>query len=319
MNWRKSYVAGALSLLSGCGATDRDAPSAPQSTLFAQAWNSGLSRDEPAFQSQALDADTFVIRQSIHTTFEAPFLYLLFGKDRALLIDTGVEGAPLRPEVDRLIAAWLAANSREAIPLVVMHSHGHGDHVGGDAGFANRPETVVIGHSAAEVASFFGIADWPADISAYDLGERVVDILPTPGHHASHVMVFDRATRIMFSGDAVYPGRLYFQCENLATYKASIDRVAVFGARRNVRWLLGGHIEMKARPKELFNADDRSRRGEHALELAPSVLSDIQDALAAMGDAPRVESHDSFVLFPHPADPRGKKPPDWCLTERAGG
>jgi len=302
-------VMAALMVAHSAGA--RTAPDAPP--LFAQPWNSGLLDSEPAFHVQEIDADTFVLRQSIKTTFEAPFLYLLFGATKALLIDTGVAGADLRVEVDRLIAARLAARRQTSISLVVMHSHGHSDHVGGDIGFAGRGDTVIVGHGQSEVAAFFGIKNWPAESATLDLGGRVVDILPTPGHHDSHVMVFDRATRLLFSGDAIYPGRLYFQCAKTAVYRASIERVAAFAAGRNVRWVLGAHIEMTRAPGGLFDPSERARRDEHRLELAPSVIGAIRDAVVKMGDRPRVESYADFVVFPHPPDPRGKQPPDWCL------
>ena len=306
-------AAPALACLAACSAPH--SADVQESGLFTQVWNSGLSNKEPAYQLQAIDQDTYAIRQSIHSTFEAPFLYLIFGREKALLIDTGVEGAPLRAEVDSVIDGWLAANEQKAISLVVMHSHAHSDHVGGDAAFIDRADTVVVGHSAADVEKFFGIADWPAQSTAYDLGGRVVEIVPTPGHHPSHVMVYDRATRILFSGDAIYPGRLYFQCDRTEEYRESIDRVAAFAATRQVRWLLGAHIEMKSAPGESFESEDRARRDEHLLELRPSILEEIRQALLRMGTRVRVEAHDDFILFPHPADPRGKSPPDWCLAD----
>jgi hydroxyacylglutathione hydrolase len=315
MNTRTALFIGALviAVMTACDAAPRGATVQSTSRLFAERWNSGLSRQEPVFQTQGIDADTFAIRQSINATFEAPFLYLIFGSDKALLIDTGVEGGELRSEVETLIEAWLARNRRQGISLVVMHSHGHGDHVGGDAQFAERGNTVVVGHSAADVARFFGIQAWPEGVGTFDLGGRVVDIVPTPGHHPAHVMVFDRATGILFSGDAIYPGRLYFQCEKSAEYLASIDRVARFVATREVRWLLGAHIEMRAAPGESFQSGERARHAEHLLELPPAIVPEIQQALTKMGEQRRVEVHDDFILFPHPADPRGKKPPGWCL------
>jgi hydroxyacylglutathione hydrolase len=312
MTNRIALLAAALAL--GVGACSPASSSPQPSTLFARPWNSGVSQDEPAFQAQAIDKDTYAIRQSLHATFEAPFVYLIFGREKALLIDTGDRGAALRPEVDRLVGAWLSANRRQTIPLVVMHSHAHGDHVGGDAGFAGRPDTVVVGHAAADVARFFGIGTWPTQTAAFDLGGRIVDIVPTPGHHPSHAMVFDRGTAILFSGDAVYPGKLYFQCGMAGEYLASINRLADFAATRNVRWLLGAHIEMRAAPGQSFQSDDRVRRDEHRLELPPTVLAEIRQALLKMGSRVRVEAHDDFVLYPYPADPRGKSPPDWCLA-----
>src|SRR5689334_4671876 len=83
--------------------------------LFAP-WIGGTEASEPQMQVQRYDADTFVIRQSVKTNFEAPFLYLLFGKDRALLLDTGAGGLQVRPTVDGVIADWLKARHRASIP-----------------------------------------------------------------------------------------------------------------------------------------------------------------------------------------------------------
>jgi hydroxyacylglutathione hydrolase len=304
-----------LVTLSACSIRGEEPP-APASALFAASWNAGLSADEPRFQAQAIDEHTFAIRQAIRTTFEAPFLYLLIGQERALLIDTGDGNSGLRAEVDRLIQASPRTSSAQVFPLVVMHSHGHTDHVGADPEFAGRANTVIVGHSPTEVAEFFGIRDWPNENVSFDLGGRVVDVLPTPGHQAAHVVVFDRATRMLFTGDAVYPGILRFQCGNTAQYLSSIERVRDFASSNGALWLLGAHIEMRAAAGAYYQSPDQPRRDEHRLELAPSVLNEIAGAVRQMGDRPRVEAHDDFVLFPHPANPRGLQPPDWCDANR---
>src|ERR1700722_7340713 len=104
------------------------------SPLF-KPWINGVSVAEPQMQIQRYDDDTYVIRQSIRTNFEGPFLYVLFGSDRALLIDSGAGGLKVRPTIDRVIAEWAARHHRTSIPLVVSHSHSHGDHHQGDAEF----------------------------------------------------------------------------------------------------------------------------------------------------------------------------------------
>lgn len=281
------------------------------SHLFAERWKSGEAAAEPAWQTQAIDEGTFAIRQSIRTTFEAPFVYLVIGRDRALLIDTGVAGAGLRSEVDRLLKQRRASDGT-SLPLVVMHTHGHSDHVGGDAGFQDRPATQIVKHGRQDVVDFFGISDWPQKSATFDLGGRRLDIIPTPGHHDSHVMIYDRATRILFSGDTVYPGILRFQCAATTEYRASIDRLLAFADLHEIRWILGGHIEMKATAGAYFESQDVVRRDEHRLELPPSILREIRGSLAQMGDRPQVKAHADFLLFPHPADPRGRQPPDWC-------
>ncbi|HEX2817062.1 MAG TPA: MBL fold metallo-hydrolase, partial [Phenylobacterium sp.] len=193
-----------------------------------QPWIDGTVVAEPPMQVQRYDRDTFVIRQSVKTNFEAPFLYLLFGKDRALLLDSGAGGLKIRPTIDGVIADWLKAHHRTSIPLVVAHSHSHGDHRMGDVEFKDRPDTVVVGWTAPEVAAFFKIDDWPRDIVKFDLGGRVLDVIPTPGHHPAHIMLFDERTRLLLSGDTLYPGRLYVPADQFSAYRDSVDRVVVF-------------------------------------------------------------------------------------------
>jgi len=40
-------------------------------------------------QVQRYDDDTYILRQSIKTNFEGPFIFLFFGTERVLQIDTG--------------------------------------------------------------------------------------------------------------------------------------------------------------------------------------------------------------------------------------
>jgi glyoxylase-like metal-dependent hydrolase (beta-lactamase superfamily II) len=276
--------------------------------LFAP-WIDGTQAAEPQMQVQRYDADTFVIRQSVKTNFEAPFLYLLFGRDRALLLDTGAGGLKVRPTIDGVIADWLKAHHRTSIPLVVAHSHGHGDHHWGDAEFKDRPETTVVGLTAPEVAAFFGIADWPKDIATFDLGGRKLSIIPTPGHHPSHIMVFDPKTRLLLSGDSLYPGRLYVPFGQMATFRDSIDRVAAFTKDKRVSHVLGAHIEMTATPGQDFKDGAPTHPDERALELSYADLAELQAALHAEPDPPKRDVHNDFIVFPTPPRPAPPPPP----------
>lgn len=282
-------------------------PGAALAKPLFQPWIDGTAASEPQMQVQRYDADTFVIRQSVKTNFEAPFLYLLFGKDRALLLDTGAGGLAVRPTVDGVIADWLKAHHRASIPLVVAHSHGHGDHHMGDAEFKDRPDTVVVGLAPADVAAFFKIADWPHDIARFDLGGRVLDIVPTPGHHPSHIMVFDERTRLLLSGDTLYPGRLYVPVDQFAAYRDSIDRVVAFTRDRRVSHVLGAHIEMTTTPGKDYAQAAPAHPNEHALDLPYADLLELQAAVHRMGETARRDAHDDFIVTPLP--PRPPAPP----------
>lgn len=283
----------ALALLLGAAAPGSPGP------RFAH-WIDGTA-NEPETQVQRIDADTFVIRQSVRTNFEAPFLYLIFGRTRALLIDTGAGGLKIRPTVDRLIADWRARHEGRPIRLIVAHSHGHGDHHAGDGEFRDRPDTDVVGLKPAEVAAFFNIGDWPRETARYDLGGRVLDIIPTPGHEPAHIMVYDARTRLLFSGDMLYPGRLYVPVDKFDAFRASADRLAAFARIHPIRALLGAHIEMTTTPGQDYPMQAPTHPAEHGLALPPADIGELQRAAAAAPSPPVVDRHADFILYPVPA------------------
>jgi hydroxyacylglutathione hydrolase len=292
---------GAAVLLAGClaGTPPAGAKTAAPTRLFAERWIDGTNGAEPATQVQALDADTFVIRQSVHSNFEAPFLYLLFGRDKVLLIDSGADGGQIVPTVDRLIAEWLIAHKRSAIELVVAHSHSHGDHIAADAAFAKRPDTVVVGLKPADVAAFFGIDPWPGDVATFDLGGRALSILATPGHQAAAIMVYDPQLKLLISGDTLYPGRLYIPVNFLDDNRKSIDRLAAFAKRHPIRAVLGAHIEMTRTPGRDYAHEAASHPDEHALELPAAAIAELRQGLTARLDvSDQGQVHDHFIIMP---------------------
>jgi glyoxylase-like metal-dependent hydrolase (beta-lactamase superfamily II) len=295
---RHSGVAAAALLVLAGAASQHVAP------RFAR-WIDGTAATEPEMQVQAIDADSYVIRQSVKTNFEAPFLYLLFGKDRALLLDSGAGGLKVRPTIDAVIAQWRAAHGNRPIRLVVAHSHGHGDHHAGDEEFRDRPDTNVVGLPPDAVAAFFGIADWPNSLGRIDLGGRVLDIIPTPGHQPAHIMVYDARTRLLLSGDMLYPGRLYVPVNNFSVFSASADRLAAFAATHPIRALLGAHIEMTTTPGQDYPQAALAHPAEHGLALPPSAIADLQAAIKAAAYPPIVDRHPEFILNPVAARPNG--------------
>lgn len=146
----------------------------------------GARSHDPPIQVHRHDEHTVVLRQSKAVTYEAPFLFLLFGNDRALLLDSGDVAdparMPLRETVDALVENWLTAHPRDRYELVVAHSHAHGDHVRGDEQFSGRPDMVVVGRSPDAVREFFGVRAWPQEVVTFDLGGRVLEVTGCPGH-----------------------------------------------------------------------------------------------------------------------------------------
>jgi glyoxylase-like metal-dependent hydrolase (beta-lactamase superfamily II) len=252
---------------------------------------------EPAIQVHAVDDATFILRQSKDVHYEAPFIYLLCGVARALLLDTGaVPAGDLRRTVDEL----LAPKERDVTDyaLVVAHTHAHGDHVAGDGQFTGRPRTTVVGHGVDAVIAFFGFAHWPAEIVTFDLGGRELLVTGSPGHHDAAITVYDPATGFLLTGDTVYPGRLYVS--DMPAFAASLDRLAEFAATHSVSHVLGCHIEMTRRPSRDYPLGCRYQPDEPPLEMTVARLAAVRDAAHEIAARPGAHAFGDFVIYNGP-------------------
>jgi hydroxyacylglutathione hydrolase len=258
--------------------------------------------DDPPIQVHWYDPHTVILRQSKSVDYEAPFLYLLFGNDRALLLDTGATedpaSFPLRATVDGLLAQWLAEHPRDGYALVVAHTHGHGDHVAGDPQFAGRPDTTVVARELDAVQRYFGFTGWPDQILPFDLGGRVLDVTGSPGHHRAAITIYDRWTGFLLTGDTVYPGRLY--AFDFPQFLASLDRMVALAESRPVTHVLGCHIEMTTHPGRDYPLGALYQPHEPALEMTVAQLRDVRAAAAAVAGKPGVHPFDDFIIYNDP-------------------
>src|SRR6185295_130081 len=129
-------------------------------------------------------------------------------------------------------------------PLLVVHTHRHLDHRAGDGQFAGLPNVQVVGFDIDSVRQFYQFTDWPNGLAQIDLGDRIIDVIPTPGHNETEVSFYDRNTGLFFSGDFLLPARLLI--EDTKADIASADRVAAFVRDRPVSFVLGSHIELNS-------------------------------------------------------------------------
>lgn len=169
-----------------------------------------------------------------------------------------------------VVAAVDAALAGEDVELLVARSHAHGDHTGGEADLASRPKTTLLKQPKT---------------TSIDLGNRVVDVIPIPGHEASHVAYYDGRTRVLLTGDTLYPGRLYVR--DFAAYKASIERLATFADTHPVSLVLGAHVELSKTGAE-FALGSKVHPSEHPLSLGESDLRDLHATTDGMTSAKRV-------------------------------
>ena len=287
---------------------------APVAGRLDIAWNHGIepgsgAAAEPLVQVHQYDEHTVVLRQSKTVSYEAPFVFLLFGNERVLLLDTGAtedpEQFPLRATVDRLIGEWLERNPRDAgYELVVAHTHSHGDHVAGDAQFEGRPGTSVVGKELKAVQAFFGFdaqeaaAPGSARNVTYDLGGRVLEVMATPGHHATAITVYDPWTAILFAGDTVLPGRLY--AFDFPAFLDTVERMVAFTESHVVSHVLGCHVEMTRTPGLDYPIGAPYQPDEAAPSFTTAQLRAVRDAARSIASEQGVHHFDDFIIYNEP-------------------
>ena len=141
---------------------------------------------------------------------------LVLGRDRALVFDTCAGIEDLRGAVREITD----------LPLLVINSHGHFDHIGGNSLFDEvylRPADLPLltvhpaplleqwmremsggGTRFPVKAGDFG-RTLPLDLDSFDLGDMECKIVPLPGHTAGSVGVYIPKLRLLLSGDAFTP------------------------------------------------------------------------------------------------------------------
>ena len=88
----------------------------PETGTLPDRWPAGGPNcmEMQEFYIHAYNPNFYILRQSGCSDYEKPFLYLIFGSERAMLWDTGSRNSRVREAVDRLMVRWLAENKRKA-------------------------------------------------------------------------------------------------------------------------------------------------------------------------------------------------------------
>jgi hydroxyacylglutathione hydrolase len=134
----------------------------------------------------------------------------------------------------------------------------------------------------ADVAKAAGIAKWPQEIGKIDLGGRVIDVIPFPGHNEASIALYDRRTGNMMTGDSLYPGLLSVGQPELATFTASMQRLGNFSREHLIAHVLGTHIEQKNLPYLDYGRGTVNQADEAPLELTRAHIFELEDAFLSL-------------------------------------
>jgi glyoxylase-like metal-dependent hydrolase (beta-lactamase superfamily II) len=203
--------------------------------------------------------------------FQEAISYLIVGTSRALLFDSGIGLVPLRPVI----------NALTTLPVSVLNSHSHFDHVGANYEFTDvlaldhpftranergKPHESVASEVAAD--AFCGRPPAVADTATFrsrswrvarrvaggdtiDLGGRLLEVVTAPGHTPDAIVLLDRANGLLLTGDSYYDSVLwFFSAEtDIAAYEETMTRLAALAP--TLRRLLPAHNTVSAAPSRL--------------------------------------------------------------------
>ena len=144
--------------------------------------------------------------------------FILAGKTKALLIDTGRTGMALR-DIARAVTN---------LPLVLLNTHADPDHIAGNDAFdefyMHPSEAIVyhnIHHGKGKMLPVF-------DGDVIDLGGRRVEVIHVPGHTPGSITVLDREQRCLIGGDPIQEDGDIFMFglhRDMEAYIAGLERL----------------------------------------------------------------------------------------------
>jgi len=306
----KTQVLTAGLVLAACGLAANHTRAVLQPGTLAEPWMTGGPNclTIPDWQVHEYNEDFYILRESGCINAEKPFLYLMFGENKALLEDTGVASAadksviPTAPVIMDLMAKWAARKKHAPVSLIVIHSHSHGDHTAADGQFNQTPGVQFVAATPAEIQKAAGIATWPTGLGQIDLGNRIVDVIPIPGHDVASIALYDRVTGNLMTGDSLYPGRLYVPEAQIPTYAASAQRMVDFVRLHPVAHVLGTHIEEGSQPYFDYPQGTTYQPKEHVLELSRAHVFELAEAFRKMGGKPIRMVYPDFAVVPRVAN-----------------
>ena len=230
------------------------------------------------FTLERIDEDTDILSEYRH--WEETHCYLLAGKDRAALIDTGLGVVPIRDVVEDLTD----------LPVTVLLPHAHWDHIGGmgewgeafchtsevawlsghfplppaavKANLLREPCDFPEGFAPENYTLYAGGAMGVKDGWTIDRGGRRLTALHPPGHSPGHLCWWEEDRGSLYAGDLLYKGKLdmFYPTTDPAAFLTSVRRAAALPVKT-------------------------LRPGHHSLDVTPTLAGQVLNALETLARA----------------------------------
>ncbi|MBR6956642.1 MAG: MBL fold metallo-hydrolase [Firmicutes bacterium] len=238
------------------------------------------------FECYELPGDITAICEPQH--LQEVNVFIIKGDGKALMLDTGMGICNIEPLVREL---WPGE-------LTIVNCHRHFDHTGNNWRFpevlvADVPEALkqaetgcphkplanqadedmfLFGYPEGFVPEEYCVKPFKAvpveDGHVFDLGNREVELIYTPGHLEDHLMIYDRREKILFSGDMIYLGAIYVQFSSDVMGRSDI----------------GQYIESLNKVEAKFPEISAVYTSHNDFIMPPDCIGIIRDALVAVKD-----------------------------------
>ena len=133
--------------------------------------------------------------------------FLITGTKNAMLIDTGMNRNNLREFVESITD----------LPIIVVNTHGHFDHTGGNGWF---DKVYMSEYASGEAKKAFPHIEHPEDFPfdyeivvieeghIFDIGGRRIEAIASPAHSPGSFCYLDKDRRLLFTGDEFESGQM---------------------------------------------------------------------------------------------------------------
>jgi glyoxylase-like metal-dependent hydrolase (beta-lactamase superfamily II) len=242
---------------------------------------SEVPTSHPWFEVYETTPETYTIYESGH--FEEVISYLVLGEERAALIDTGNGIGDIRSLIDELTD----------LPIVVVNTHAHGDHVGGNWAFDevaaynnSYVKERMKGRSNRELRNFlnkemlrislptgvkketfsiqpYDVTRWLKEDDTIELGGKNLKVIYTPGHTPDGICLHEAKESLLFTGDIFYPAPIYVYSPgtSLEDLVSSYRKMLAF----SFKWAMPAHNETmieRTVVEKVLNAAESILRGD---------------------------------------------------------
>ncbi len=161
--------------------------------------------------------------------------FLLCGKDKAALVDTGMN----TPDAGKM------AEQLTDLPLILINTHADRDHISGNAGFEEFYMSPSEEENYRQNGGKGRILPVKED-DVIDLGDRPLRIIDNPGHTPGSIAILDEKYRVLIAGDSVQDDKIFMfgNFRNMDTYIDSLKKLSKYDGTYDEIYAMHGTIPL---------------------------------------------------------------------------